>query len=148
MEQLFGEIPAVLNRLEANKSINEAVVFAAWQRCAGELLSERTAPLAFFENRLLVAVGDETWARHLEELSPQMLAKINGVLGRGTVTYIEFRIDGKAVKARRKAKQDPGRTNETAANVTPSLTAAAEAIADEDLRKQFLSAAAAYLVRQ
>ena len=148
MEQLFGAIPSVLGKLETNESIDEAVVFAAWQRCAGELLRERTAPLRFFGNRLVVAVADETWARHLEDLSPQMLAKLNGSLGQGTVKYIEFRIDKKALRARGKGGNNAVQTNETAADLAPSLTAAAEAIGDEALREQFLSAVAAYLARQ
>ena len=148
MEQLFGAIPAVLGGLGANEGINEAVVFAAWQRCAGELLNERTTPIELFENRLVVAVADETWQRHLEDLSPQMLAKLNGSLGQGSVKFIEFRINKKAVNARRKEKKKANRTVEAAAEIAPSLTAAAEAIADESLREQFLSAAAAYLARQ
>ena len=99
MEQLFGAIPAVLGGLGANEGINEAVVFAAWQRCAGELLNERTTPIELFENRLVVAVADETWQRHLEDLSPQMLYKLNSSLSNGTVKFIEFRINEKAVNA-------------------------------------------------
>ena len=148
MEQLFGAIPAVLSGLGANEGIDEAVVFAAWQRYAGEPLRERTAPLEFFENRLVVVVADETWQQHLEDLSPQMLAKLNGSLGQGSVKFIEFRINKKAVNARRKEKKKANRTVEAAAEIAPSLTAAAEAITDESLREQFLSAAAAYLARQ
>ena len=148
MEQLFGAIPSVLGGLGTNKGIDEAVVFAAWQRCAGELLRERTAPLEFFENRLVVAVTDETWARHLEDLSPQMLARLNGSLGQGTVKYIEFRIDKKAVNAGRVGKKIEARTKDTATDIAPSLATAAEAIGDEALREQFLSAAAAYMARQ
>ena len=65
MEQLFGAIPAVLGGLGANDGIDEAIVFAVWQRCAGQLLNERTKPIEFFENRLVVAVADETWQRHI-----------------------------------------------------------------------------------
>ncbi len=148
MEQLFGAIPAVLGGLGTNAGIDEAVVFAAWQRCSGELLRERTSPVEFFENRLVVAVADETWQRHLEDLSPQMLVKLNGALGQGTVKYIEFRINKKAVTAARKKKTEPAQPHVPVAELDPSLTAAAEAIADEALRERFLSAAAAYLARQ
>ena len=148
MEQLIGAIPSVLSGLGANEGVDEAVVFAAWQRCAGELLRERTAPLEFSENRLVVAVADETWQRHLEDLSPQMLAKLNGSLGQGTVKYIEFRIDKKKVIVGRKGKKSEARTEVTATDVAPTLSAAAEAIADKGLREQFLSAAAAYLAGQ
>ena len=146
MEQVFGAIPSVLNGLASNDNIDEAVVFAAWKRCAGELLNDRTAAIEFFENRLIVAVTDRTWQRHLEDLSPQMLYKINSSLGDGTVKFIEFRIDERAVDESRGSKTP---STETAApEVSPSLTKAAEAIGDVALRQQFLSAAAGYLERQ
>ena len=146
MEQVFGAIPSVLDGLAPNNGVDEAVVFAAWKRCAGELLNERTVAIEFFENRLIVAVVDETWRRHLEDLSPQMLYKINSSLGDGTVRFIEFRIDGKAVDASREHKTASKETS--APEVSQSLTKAAEAISDVALRQQFLSAAAEYLERQ
>lgn len=97
MQQLFGAISEILAGLKTDGQVDQALVFAAWKRCAGELLSTRTAPLEFVENRLVVAVADETWRRHLEDLSPQMLVKINESLGHGTVKRIEFRINTAAV---------------------------------------------------
>ena len=146
MEQLFGAIPTVLNGLEPNANIDRAVVFAAWLRCAGDLLRSRTAVLDFSDKRLVIAVQDQTWQRHLEELSPQMLVKINGSLGHGTVKFIEFRIDAKAVRLTREIEKD--NSSSESAKVTPSLALAAEAITDENLRTQFLGAAGAYLAKQ
>ena len=148
MEQLFGAIPTVLSRFGQNDAIGEAVVFSTWKRCAGELLRQRTAPVDFFENRLIVAVANETWARHLEDLSPQMLVRINAALGQGTVKFIEFRINEAAVDAGREGKVSSGIAENASIEVSPSLAAAAEAIADENLREQFLSAASSYLARQ
>ena len=93
MEQLFSAIPSVLKNLEPNAEADKAIVFAAWRRCSGELLSARTRPLDFSENRLVIAVAHKTWQRNLEDLSPQMLVKLNDHLGHGTVRFIEFRID-------------------------------------------------------
>ncbi|MEO6655802.1 MAG: DciA family protein [Pyrinomonadaceae bacterium] len=147
MEQLFGAIPSVLRGLGPNADIDEAVAFAAWGRCAGDLLRERTATVEFFGNRLVVAVQDKTWQRHLEELSPQMLVRINGSLGHGSVKYIEFRIDAAAVEALRESNK-AAKTDLVLGAVSPSLRKAANAIADEHLREQFLSAAASYLAKQ
>jgi hypothetical protein len=92
MEQLFGAIPSVIKGLDANAKADEAVAFAAWRHCAGEMLSARTAPVEFSKNRLVIAVADKIWQRHLEHLSPQLLAKLNAFLGQQTVTFIEFQI--------------------------------------------------------
>ena len=98
MEQLFSAIPAFLKNLEPNPEADKAIVFAAWKRCSGESLSARTAVLEFFANRLVIAVADKTWQRNLEDLSPQMLVKLNDYLGQSTVKFIEFRIDPSALK--------------------------------------------------
>lgn len=146
MEQLFGAIPSVLSGLATNGEVDEAVVFAAWKRCAGDLLKTRTAPVEFFENRLVIAVADETWRRHLEDLSAQMLYKLNASLGNGTVKFIEFRINAKAVHAVRETTKVA--INDKPVEIAPSLVAAAKAITDESLRDQFLSAAGNYLAKQ
>ena len=146
MERLFGAIPAVLSSVGSSAETREAIVFAAWKNCAGDLLNERTAALEFFEDRLIVAVADETWRRHLEDLCPQMLAKINQRLGQGTVTFIEFVIDAHAAK-KRDVEQSEVEIN-AAANIDSSLVNASEAIADDELRRQFISTAAVYLARQ
>jgi len=137
MEQLFGALSDVLARLGPNGETEEALAFIAWGRCAGEQLKERTKPIEFFEKRLVVAVKDLTWRRNLEELSPQLVAKLNAVLGEGRVRFIEFRIQPLAVKEQIKRSGDARVRGE----VSPSISAAAESISDASLRERFLDAA-------
>ncbi len=148
MEQLFGAIPQVLGELAPNASVNSAIVFAAWNRCAGDMLKARTSPMNFTANRLVVAVQDKTWRLHLEDLSSTMLVKLNGVLGQGTVKFIEFRVDKKAVDAVRATIVEGNNGSEVAVKAPASLIKAANAIADDNLREQFLNSAAIYLKRQ
>ena len=148
MEQLFGAIPQVLGELAPNASVTSAVVFAAWNHCAGDMLKARTSPMNFTANRLVVAVQDKTWRLHLEDLSPTMLVKLNGVLGQGTVKFIEFRVDKKAVDAVRETIVEGDNAREAAVKAPASLVKAANAIADDNLREQFLNSAAIYLKRQ
>ena len=147
MERLFAAIPSVLSGLGSSAETDEALVIAAWRECAGELLSERTAATEFFENRLVIAVADETWRRHLEELAPQLLYKLNSRLADGTVSYIEFVVDAASISNKDRPKSgeiDLGH----AAEIEPSLADAAAAIADENLREQFINTAAVYLAKQ
>jgi hypothetical protein len=145
MERVFGTIPAVLSGLGVNDSATEAVVFVAWRQTAGEMLSERTSPVEFFESRLVIAVEDRTWQRHLEDLAPQMLAQLNGKLGQGTVKFIEFRIAPASLAEAKNKRARNVKAAKPRGPVAPSLVNAANEIADESLRKSFLNAAAAYL---
>ena len=97
MERLFGAIPAILKDLGAPDSAIEALVIAAWKQAAGDLLATRTKAVEYSENRLVVAVEDATWQRHLEDLAPQLLAKLNAAAGQGVVKFLEFRIAPKEI---------------------------------------------------
>lgn len=92
MEQLFTVLPSVLKQVEHTPRSDEAVVFAAWRRAAGEPLSRRAVPVEYTEKRLTVAVEDKTWQKHLQELAPQLVARVNDAVGQGTVEFIEFRV--------------------------------------------------------
>ena len=133
--------------------LSEAMVFAAWRRVIGEELRERAVPFRLYQKHLIVAVADETWKRHLESLSGQMLFKLNAVLGKPTVTFIEFRVDVKTVdeeRARIHKEQTSKLEQERIAlkNVPESLAQAAEKIEDDELRKNFLLAAGSCLARK
>lgn len=143
MDQLFGAIPDALRGIGTNTDIEAALVFAAWSRSAGPLLMNRTKPFEFFANRLTVSVEDDLWRKHLEDLAPQLVAKINAQVGSGKLRYIEFRVDAETFeKDRRLRKQAKSLENAAAPR---SVVESAQVIADENLRRAFLRAAALYL---
>ena len=92
MEQLFGSIQAVVKNLEPNEKVSESVVFAAWKQAAGESLSARASAVEVRDRRLVVTVEDDTWRKSLEGLAPQLLAKMNSLLGPGALSFIEFHV--------------------------------------------------------
>ena len=140
MNQIFNAIPSALNRLEPNAELGAAVVMAAWLRCSGDKISQRTRPVGFSEKRLTIAVADETWRRHLESLSPELLGQINVAVGHGSVNFIEFLVDPNLNDHR----SSPIETDQLG-DVPPPVVDAAKAIRDENLRETFLAAAAVYL---
>lgn len=152
MDELFRSLPALLREFEDNDQLREAVVFAAWRKIAGESLRQRTAPLRLFRKQLVVAVPDQTWKRHLEQLSGQMIFKINSALRSATVTFIEFRIDEEAVAADRgrgsEAESDARFESAARHEITAGMRRAAKAIADPELREKFLLAAGSCLARK
>ncbi len=95
MERLLDTLPAILRSLEPNALATEAMVLGAWAQVAGDGIAARSRATSFAEKRLVVSVPDDIWRRHLEELSPQMVARLNERLGQGTVTFIEFRVDAR-----------------------------------------------------
>ena len=97
MEDLVRALPALLKEFEENETVREAVVFAVWRRAAGESLRGHAVPVRLFQKHLIVAVTSETWKKHLEHLSGQMIFKLNSALKQAAVTFIEFRVDEETV---------------------------------------------------
>lgn len=147
MQDLFRTLPAILNDVEGSEAIREGMVFAAWKRIAGEGLAAQTVPLRLEGAKLIIAVSTKTWQRHLSDLSPQMLFKLNAAVGDRSVEFIEFLIDPARVEKLRTSFVE---TNDDAARseLTLELRESAKAIEDEGLREQFLAAAANCLARK
>jgi hypothetical protein len=153
MNELFRALPALLKEFDENETVREAVTFAAWRRIAGESLRQHAVPYSLSQKRLTIAVKSETWRKHLEHLSGQMIFKLNSALGQAVVTFIEFRVDEKAVEKENfkntKPTLSPEELEEIALEeVTPKMRRAADAIKDDNLRYQFLLAAGSCLARK
>ena len=153
MNELFRSLTGLLKEFPDNADFREAVIFAAWKKIAGEVLREQAIPVELEKQRLVVAVGSEIWKRHLEDLSGQMIFKLNSALGAVTVTFIEFRVDEKLIDAEseklRAAKTDPEvQIREAIGEITPKLRDSAESIKDDELREHFLMAAGLCLARK
>src|SRR5215203_4119701 len=153
MNELFRALPALLKEFDDNETVREAVTFAAWRKIAGESLRQHAVPFALNQKRLTIAVKSETWHKHLEHLAGQMIFKLNSALGQAVVTFIEFRVDERAVE-----KENYKETKQTLSDeeleelaleeVTPQMRRAADAIKDDNLRYQFLLAAGSCLARK
>lgn len=152
MNELFRALPALLKEFEDNETVREAVVFAAWRKIAGDMLRDHAVPLHLHKKHLIIAVSSETWRKHLQHLSGQMIFKLNSKLGAAFVTFIDFRVDEEAVKKERAEfkKRLAGNISEEAAlaQITPKMRHSADAIKDDHLRYQFLLAAGSCLERR
>ena len=148
MLDLFRTLPGVLGDAEKMAEIRQAIVFAAWRRVAGETLGEHAVPAELNDSTLVVAVANSTWQRHLQDLCGQMVFKLNAALRAPLVTFIELRIDENAVNAERVTRDESELRRMAELEISPELKSAANNIADEELRKQFLLAAGNCLVRR
>ncbi|MEO6335156.1 MAG: DciA family protein [Pyrinomonadaceae bacterium] len=151
MLDIFRTLPGIFDDVEGAEMVRDAVVFAAWRRIAGDGLAEQTAPLRLEKGRLFIAVSNRMWQRQLKDLCGQMVFRLNAAIGTTAVNFIELQIDALAVESARSQKrtwdEDELRSN-AEKEISPELAQAAEGIADEDLRRQFLLAAGSCLVRR
>jgi hypothetical protein len=152
MDALFRAMPELLRAAGEAEEVAEAAACAAWRRVAGEQLRGQAVPFRLYRKTLTVAVADATWQRQLEQVSGQLLFRLNSLLGQPVVTYIEFRIDPKTVRverARLRAREPDTVAQELRAlDRARPLKEAAAAINDEQLRRRFLLAAGSYIDAQ
>jgi len=123
----------------------ELAVKVAWDRAAGAGLRRQAIPFRLDGRTLLVSVADAIWQKQLQPMSPELIFRMNNLLGQSTVDAIIFRVDPSM----------PGSAgsiaNSAARKTTPApteLVFAASAIADPDLRARFLRAAENCIARR
>ena len=153
MDDLIRTLPKLLRAAGETEEVLEAAALVAWRRVAGEGLRGQAVPFRLYRKTLIVAVADTTWQKQLEAVSGQLLFRLNSLLGQAVVTYIEFRIDHKTVRAERAAIQatatNHAEQERRALNsVSGDISVAADAIHDEDLRRRFLLAAGSCIDRR
>lgn len=150
MRDILSSLPNIFKGFDGNEAASEAIVFAAWKNAVGDGLEQHAVPVRLIKKKLIVTVSSETWRKQVVDLADQMIFKLNAAIGTSLVSFIEFRIDGKAVSHhRRKIEAERIADSEWKAmankEVTPQLKNAAETIADESLRSVFLAAAGSSL---
>jgi hypothetical protein len=156
MDDLVRAIPKLLRAAGDAEEVAEAAACVAWRRVAGDGVRGLAVPFRLYRKTLTVAVTDVTWQKQLEAISPQLIFRLNSLLGQALVTYIEFRIDPQTVLRERRlmgARASAAATTE--ANEEDALRSAGErleqaaaAIRDETLRRRFLVAAGMYIDAQ
>jgi hypothetical protein len=153
MDDLIRTLPKLLRAAGEAEEVLEAAALVAWRRVAGEGLRTQAVPFRLYRKTLVVAVVDATWQKQLEAMSGQLLFGLNSLLGQAVVTYIEFRIDPRTVRAVRAAthvqKVNPIEQERRALRtVSGEVSTAADAIHDDDLRRRFLLAAGSCIDRR
>ena len=153
MDDLIRALPQLLKAAGESEELAEAAACVAWRRAAGEGVRGLAVPFRLYRKTLTVAVPDVTWQKQLEAISPQLIFRLNSILGQALVTYLEFRIDPQTVRrerARLSARDErlSEAHEEHALRRAAELQEAAAAIRDDELRRRFLLAAGCYIEAQ
>ena len=78
------------SRLEADTSLIK--VWDIWQEAVGDVIAGNTRPAAFKGNLLIVNTTSSSWLQQLRFLKPEILQKVNHVLGNVSVKDIKFKV--------------------------------------------------------
>lgn len=94
-QPLARSLDAVVRSLGAPAASGVHLVFDRWAEVVGEALAARTRPLKLDGERLVLAVDEPVIATHVRFLQPELLARLDELLGPGRVTGLELRVGRK-----------------------------------------------------
>jgi len=78
------------HRLETDTSLVR--VWDIWEQAVGEVVAANTRPAAFKGNLLIVNATSSSWLQQLRFLKPEIIHKINHLIGGVPVKDIKFKI--------------------------------------------------------
>ena len=125
-----------------------AFLRAAWPAAVGPDLARRTEVLAIEGATLRLRVPDPRWRKVLHRMQRDILRRLHDVAGSLAPRRLGFTEGGIAAPPKAESEVAPVPTPERASRPLPeSVAAAAEAIADPEVRVRFALTAARYLDR-
>lgn len=142
-------LPKLLNGAGPNTEVAEIAAKIAWTRAAGEGLRSNAIPFRLYRKTLIVSVADAIWQKQMQTMSAELLFRINRLLGRDMVDFIEFRIDPATIDSVRSMNSPTKDSSRSATRPIPAeLVSAASDIADKELRERFMRAAENCIARR
>lgn len=94
-QPIGAALDAVLRGLGAPEASGVHLVFDRWAEVVGESLAARTRPVKIEGNHLVLAVDEPAIATHVRFLQPELLARLEELLGAGRVTALDLRVGRK-----------------------------------------------------
>ena len=142
-------LPKLLNSTGANPELTEIAAKIAWIRAAGAGLRPNAIPFRLYQKTLIVSVADAIWQKQMQTMSAELLFRINRLLGRDVVDFIEFRVDPATIDSARAQNLPAKESSRSEARPIPAeLVSAASRISDKELRERFMRAAENCIARR
>ena len=140
-------LPRILAQTGDQAEMKEVAAKTAWTRAAGPGLRRHATPFRLYRKTLVVSVADAIWQKQLHAMSSELIFRINKLLRRELVETIEFRIDPAALSNQGAIARSEG-AKKPYQPLPAELVAAADGIADPELRQRFIRAAANCIERR
>ena len=83
---LGASIAALTDQLAPRTTLADAQ--RAWPAAAGAMMAKYAAPTAERGGTLTITCRSSVWAQELDLMAPELIAKLNGLLGEGRITAL------------------------------------------------------------
>jgi predicted nucleic acid-binding Zn ribbon protein len=82
--------PVLSERYSEIPEVQEGIVRIAWNYCVGEKIRKVSEPIRFEEGILRVRVVHPQWQVTLEEMKPEIIARINKYVRKNLLKDVQF----------------------------------------------------------
>ncbi len=123
-----------------------ALLRACWPKAVGPELARRTEVAGIDGQTLRVRVPEGAWRKSLHRMQRQVLAQLYALAGDVVPRRLGF-VDGPLAAESERPPSRPAPSDPAAPTPPAELVSQAEAIADPEIRRLFLTTAARYLAR-
>jgi predicted nucleic acid-binding Zn ribbon protein len=83
---LAASIAALTDQLAPRTTLADAQ--RAWPAAAGAMMAKYAAPTAERGGTLTITCRSSVWAQELDLMAPELIAKLNGLVGEGRITAL------------------------------------------------------------
>jgi predicted nucleic acid-binding Zn ribbon protein len=83
---LGASIAALADQLAPRTTLAE--VQRAWPAVAGKMMAKYAAPTAERGGALTITCRSSVWAQELDLMAPELIGKLNGLIGEGRITAL------------------------------------------------------------
>jgi len=83
-------VTAVLRAAGAEDGLQEDEVRSAWKELAGDFIARHTEPVSVKSGHLVLRVTQPAMRFHLEQMKPELLARIRTHLGENRIQSVKF----------------------------------------------------------
>jgi predicted nucleic acid-binding Zn ribbon protein len=87
-------VKSLIQKLDAEKDIDEDDLLKVWERAAGKKASEHSRPVALFRKDLKIKVESSSWIQELTLNKRQILKKLQSHFGRDKIKDLKFKVYG------------------------------------------------------
>ena len=90
MERIGKILDSLAHTLGLKKKMDEEKVMALWEKAVNRKIAERTRAIKIQGSKLLVEVSGSSWRNELTFLKPELIRKLNSLVGRVVIDDIIF----------------------------------------------------------
>ena len=90
MERIGKILDSLADTLGLKKKMDDEKVMALWEKAVNRKIAERTRPIKIQGSKLLVEVSGSSWRNELTFLKPELIRKLNSLVGRVVINDIIF----------------------------------------------------------